>query len=89
LATAQVACRIDLGRLAEEGVSAGRKLGLGAGIVAIVADRHSIDQIAAQSHQCSIFSLEIQRDWRNVETALNSRFLIIPITLRLYGWRLN
>ena len=40
--------------------------------------------IPAQSDQCPIFSLQIQRDRRNVQTALNSRLVIIIIVLHLY-----
>lgn len=72
LPTAQISFRIDLGRLAEEWISTRCKLGLGSGIVAIIAGCHRIDEIAAQSNQSSILSLQLKRNRCDVEAALDS-----------------
>jgi hypothetical protein len=57
--------------------------------VAIVASRYGVDPITAQSYQRSIFVLEIQRNWRNFQTTLASRFKVILAALRLRAWRMN
>ena len=71
-AAAQVGRRIDRSRLAKVWVPSGGEFGTRVGAVTTIAVCHCVDQIAAQSHERSILSGQIERDWRNVETALNS-----------------
>src|SRR5260370_25541424 len=59
-----------------------------AGVVASVAVAWPVDEIAAQSHQCRILSLQVQRDRRNLESLLNPRIgiatsVIGPSTRRI------
>ena len=55
----------------------------------IIATRNSIDPITAQSYECSVFALKIQRDWRNLETDFNSRVAVVSFVLCLHVRRMN
>src|SRR5215831_11979566 len=64
--------------LAKEWVVSRDELGSGTGIVAIVASTH-VDQITPQSHQRPVLAFQIQGDWRDVKSPLNSTRVIVVV----------
>jgi hypothetical protein len=70
-AAAQIGCRIDCRRLTEVRVSTGSKLGGRASAMATIAVCLSVDNVATESHQCPVFSSQVQWNWGYCETLLN------------------
>jgi hypothetical protein len=70
-AATQVGRRVDLRRLAKVWVSAWGEFGSRASTVATIAVALCVDNVATESHQCSVFSIQIQRDRGYLETNLN------------------
>ena len=70
-AAAQVGRGVDLRRLAKVWVSAREEFGSRASTVATIAVALCVDNVATESHQCAVFSIQIQRDWGYLETNSN------------------
>jgi len=89
-AASQISRRIDLHRLVKVRVASRQELGLGAVVMATIAVGYGIHDIAAESDQCRIFSLQIERNRCNRKTDLDERFMVIAIRgscLCLDTWR--
>lgn len=70
-AATQVRRGVDLCRLAKVWVSAWGEFGSRVNTVATIAVALCVDNVATESHQCAVFSIQVQRDWGYVETNLN------------------
>src|SRR5437764_8663824 len=77
----QVGCGIDLRRLAKVWVAAWGEFGFRAGTVATIAVALCVDNVAAESHECAVFSLQIQRYRRYCEALSNLRCFVFPIVV--------
>src|ERR1700687_2667926 len=71
-AATQVGRGVELRRLAKVWVSAWGEFGSRASTVATIAVALCVDNVATESHQCAVFSIQIQRDRGDLET--NSNF---------------
>ena len=80
-AATQVGRRVDLRRLAKVWVAAWSEFGIRAGAVATIAVALCVDNVAAQSHQCPVFSIQIQRYRCYFEALSNLRCFVFPIVL--------
>jgi hypothetical protein len=65
---AQVGRRVDLRRLAKVWVAAWGEFGSGASTVATIAVALCVDDVAAESNECAVFSDQIQRNGGNCES---------------------
>jgi hypothetical protein len=70
-AAAQVGSRINLRRLAKVWISTRSEFGFRASAVATIAVALRVDNVAAQSYQCPVLSIQLQRDRGDGETLLN------------------
>jgi len=70
-AAAQVGGRVNLRRLAKVWISTRSEFGFRASAVATIAVTLCVYNVAAQSYQCPVFSIQLQRDRGDGETLLN------------------
>src|SRR3982074_2887119 len=70
-APTQVSRRVNLSRLAKVWVTTHGEFGSRASAVATIAVALCVDNVAAQSHQCPVFSIQIQWDRGDGETSSN------------------
>jgi len=78
-AATQIGRRIDLGRLAKIRIATRGKLGRWTSAVATIAVALSVDNIAAESHQCPVFASQVQRDGGYQETNFDSGVGVVII----------
>jgi hypothetical protein len=55
----------------------------------VISTCDSIDPITAQSYERPVFSLKVERNWRNSETDFNSRVAVVPVVLGLHVRKMN